>query len=102
MNTIIESREFTKKASRIWSESERDTFLYYITRNPLAGVVIPGTGGVRKIRWGRHGRGKRSGVRVVYLYSSAEVIWLLTIYAKNEIEDIPANELNSMREKLDD
>ncbi len=49
------------------------------------GVVIPGSGGVRKLRWCAEGRGKRGGVRVIYYWRTRQgEIWLLTIYAKNE------------------
>ena len=102
MNTIIESRMFTRKVSSIWKESELEEFKDFIARNPVAGVVIPGTGGVRKIRWGRQGSGKRGGVRVVYCNMPMRETWLLTIYAKNEVEDIPAADLKTIREDFYD
>ena len=53
-------------------------------RNPTVGDVVPGTGGVRKLRWSRPGMGKRGGMRVLYYVQDARGrIWLLTLYAKN-------------------
>jgi len=65
--------------------------------------VVPGSGGVRKLRWGVAGRGKRGGVRVIYFARIAKgVIWMLTIYAKNEAETIPAHVLRKIRQELSD
>jgi hypothetical protein len=66
MRTVIETPTFQKQAEKIWSESERLAFIDWIAVNPLAGDVIPGADGARKVRWGRAGAGKRGGVRVVY------------------------------------
>ena len=102
MNTIIESFTFTKKVSRLWSEKEQSAFFTFIANNPLAGNVIPGTGGVRKVRWGKQGSGKRGGTRIVYYNKSENEIWLLMIYAKNEIEDMSAADLRKLRVDIDD
>jgi hypothetical protein len=66
MRTVIETPTFQKQADKIWAESERFEFIDWIAANPLAGDVIPGADGARKVRWGRAGSGKRGGVRVVY------------------------------------
>lgn len=64
--------------------------------------MIPGSGGLRKIRWAGKGRGKRGGVRVIYYYKNSEgQIWLLTIYAKNEDENIPVSILKKIKEGLE-
>jgi len=63
--------------------------------NPRAGAVIPGTGGVRKIRWSdaRRGQGKRGGIRIIYLYiEEAALVLLLTVYGKNKVEDMSSDE----------
>ena len=63
-----------------------------LREQPDAGTVVPGSGGVRKVRWGLRGRGKRGGIRVIYYWKNADdEIWLLTLYAKNETENIPAH-----------
>jgi hypothetical protein len=63
---VIEIPVFDRYASDIWTMVERDTFIAWIANNPLAGDLIPGTGGLRKVRWSRAGMGKRSGARVIY------------------------------------
>lgn len=56
---------------------------------PNAGSIIPGGGGIRNLRWGGKGKGKRGGVRVIYYWQvKKDEIWMLTVYAKNEAEDI--------------
>lgn len=60
-----------------------------LATNPEAGVVIAGTGGLRKLRWGMPGRGKRGGIRVIYFWHSAsDRILLLFVYRKNERSDL--------------
>jgi len=65
MLTVIETEKFQKLAATLWSEDERMAFIDWIAANPLAGDVIPGARGARKVRWQVGGRGKRGGVRVV-------------------------------------
>ena len=84
MLTLIESPIFTKLWPDYWSEEERGEFVAWLAKNPDAGDVIPGSGGVRKIRWGRKDQGKRGGVRVIYFIQlNNGLIWLLTLYAKS-------------------
>jgi len=70
--------------------------------NPEAGDVIPGSGGVRKLRWGVAGRGKRGGLRVIYFLRLRQgEIWMLTLYAKNVADNIPAKVLKKITEEID-
>ena len=70
-----------------------------IAKNPKQGDVIPGTNGVRKLRWSRAGMGKRGGVRVIYFVQDAlGRIWLLTVYAKSSQENIAVSTLNRLKE----
>ena len=101
MQTVIETGIFTSKASKVWVPSDYEEFIIYIAANPRAGEVVTGSGGVRKIRWSRGNRGKSGGVRIVYFNSSRDVIWLLTLYSKNERETIPAHELKRIKEAID-
>ena len=81
--TIAETSVFRRVVENCLTEDELEAFKYFLARNPEAGPVIRGTGGVRKIRWGIGGTGKSGGVRVIYYYmSSAHPIFLLTIYRK--------------------
>ncbi len=62
MRTVIETPTFQKAAARLWSDEERVAFIDWIAINPLAGDVIPGADGARKIRWSRSGSGKSGEV----------------------------------------
>ncbi|MGA2042949.1 MAG: type II toxin-antitoxin system RelE/ParE family toxin [Roseiarcus sp.] len=96
--SVVETPEFLAATQRIMDEEERGALVDYIARNPLAGDLIPGTGGVRKLRWALEGRGKRGGARVVYYYhSDAMPIFALTAYAKNERADISQADRNDFR-----
>ena len=66
MRTVIETPLFERHAAAIWSISQRNAFIDYIAEHPDAGDVIPGTYGLRKVRWSRSGMGKRGGARVIY------------------------------------
>jgi hypothetical protein len=102
MYTIIETPLFTDDARTIWSEEERGAFCTWLAAHPLAGDVIPSSGGCRKVRWTRAGTGKRGGVRVIY-YNQLEngAIYLLVIYAKAVRGNIPAHVLKTIRETID-
>ncbi len=78
------------------------TLLYILLTTRGLARLIPGSGGVRKIRWRKDGSGKRGGVRVIYFNNVHKETWLLTMYAKNEHENIPAHELKKIKEAIDD
>ena len=87
--TVIETQAFLKLSGAIWDDEERSELVDYIARNPESGDVIPGTGGVRKLRWSRAGSGKRGGARVIYFYYHADApIYLLLAYAKAARSDM--------------
>jgi hypothetical protein len=87
--TVAETRVFMRTAEKIWSEDELAGLVDYLARNPETGDVIPGTGGVRKLRWGRAGGGKRGGARAVYFYYSPDCpVYLLLAYAKAQATDL--------------
>ena|SRR6187549_779633 len=102
MFTFVESELFTKLVSRYLTDDEYSILQLALAANPHAGAVIPGSGGVRKLRWGVSGRGKRGGVRVIYYLRRPEgQLWMLTIYAKNEAASIPGSVLRKIKEELD-
>ena len=71
-------------------------------RNPEAGAVIRGSGGVRKIRWAAAGRGKRGGYRVIYFVRRLNgEFWMLTVYPKNVRDSIPGHVLKQIREEIE-
>src|SRR5438132_9625421 len=83
--TVVETEEFLRKAKPLISDAEQEELVAFLGANPEAGKVIPETGGVRKVRWGLAGRGKRGGARVIYYYHSERLpLFLLSAYPKNE------------------
>lgn len=100
--TFIELPNFTKNIYRYLSEEGYQGLQGYLLHFPDTGDVVPDSGGCRKLRWGAEGRGKRGGVRVIYYYRRANgQIWMLTIYAKNEAENIPSHVLRKLKEEID-
>jgi hypothetical protein len=102
MLTVIETPEFIASAAGIWTDEEREAFINWIAVNPEAGDVIPGTRGLRKVRWKRQGMGKRSGARAVYFVRTARgEVSLLVAYAKAKFDKLPADFQNRLKEKYD-
>lgn len=101
---FIESRIFSHYRESLMDDDSYREFQRYLMNNPTAGEVIIGTGGLRKIRWSANGKGKRGGSRVIYIYLDKRCHFhLLTIYGKNEAEDLTSDEklqLKQLAEKL--
>lgn len=103
MFEFIETPTFTKLLDRYLDDDEYRELQAYLNVHPEAGKVVPGSGGVRKVRWAAEGRGKRGGLRVIYYLRLVDgQIWMLTIYGKNVREDIPAHILKALREAIED
>ena len=66
--------------------------------NPNAGDVIPGSGGIRKIRWSAKGRGKRGGIRVIYYLMAESKIYILYVYNKREKGDLTKDQIKMLRD----
>jgi len=102
MLTFIETKLFTSLVGQYFSDDEYAELQLAPTERPEAGDVIRGSGGVRKLRWGVAGRGKRGGVRVIYYLRTRQgELWMLTLYAKNEVESIPGHVLKKIKEEID-
>ena len=67
--TIVELCSFQKDADKVFTDQERDDLSDFISANPVFGDVIPGSGGIRKLRWRARGSGKRGGARVIYYFT---------------------------------
>jgi hypothetical protein len=100
--TIVETPTFQRLWPDYWTEDERAEFATWLALSPDAGDVVPGSGGVRNVRWSRKGTGKRGGVRVVYFNRLANgEIWLLLIYAKSAQDNIPASVLRELKQEIE-
>ena len=97
IGTVAETPEFSRRAARLLSSIEQEALVLALAMNPLAGDLIRGTGGVRKLRWARVGRGKSGGMRVIYYFHSDNApLYLLTIFGKGEKVDLTDEERNEL------
>ena len=95
--TVYELPEFRRSAERFMSEAEIAALTDYLAANPLAGVVMAGTGGVRKLRWALSGTGKSGGMRAIYFFQDYRYpLLLVAAYAKASKENVTAAERNAM------
>jgi len=93
-NSFIITKVFEKAASSLWSESEIQELKHYLLQNPLSGDVIRGSGGIRKLRWGMAGKGKRGGARIIYYhYHATAPLCLIAAYAKTQKTDLSPQEI---------
>ena len=93
VQTVAETPTFTKQAAALFSEGEKQELITYLAEHPLAGDVIQGTGGVRKLRFAASGRGKRGGARVIYYYLDDHMpLYALLVYPKNAKTDLTSAE----------
>ncbi|MYG80968.1 MAG: addiction module toxin RelE [Gemmatimonadetes bacterium] len=89
MQTVAETPTFSRQADKLFSEDERRELIDYLAENPSAGDPIPGTGGVRKLRFAVPGQGKSGGARVIYFYGGDRMpIYALLAYAKSVQTDL--------------
>ncbi|CAG0980891.1 Toxin HigB-2 [Anaerolineae bacterium] len=93
MFTVAETAPFQNKIGKLLSDEERSDLISYLAEHPNAGVLIQGTGGIRKLRWSRQGMGKSGGIRVIYYFHSEMMpVYLLAAFGKNEKDNISAEE----------
>jgi len=98
---FIESPSFTKYIYDYIDDDEFAALQWFLVNHPKAGDLIPQGGGIRKLRWQAKGRGKRGGIRVIYYFvGKREEIWFLSVYAKNELTDIPKDILVQLRKEV--
>lgn len=95
---FIESKPFDRLREQYLTDAGFRAMQAAILRNPAVGAVIPGTGGLQKLRWGMEGRGKRGGLRIIYYLVTADSRCLLLYrYPKNVQEDLGSDELRLLQ-----
>ena len=98
MHSVVETVPYLADAERLFSAEERAAIVDMVASDPHCGVVIPGTGGVRKVRVAASGRGKSSGARVIYVFGGDHVpMFLLAVFAKNEKDNLSQAERNALK-----
>lgn len=100
---IVETSIFTRQVQALLSDDDYRELQLALILHPDSGAIIPGSGGLRKIRWSMQGRGKRGGVRVIYYWIDAQnKILMLFMYAKNEQEDLTPEQLKVLRKIVEE
>lgn len=97
MQTIAEMPEFIRRAAKILGQAERRALIDHLAESPRAGVLMQGTGGIRKLRWAGEGSGKSGGVRVIYFFHNQSMpLYLLTVFGKGEKANLSKAERNEL------
>jgi len=100
---IIETPIFTRKIKGVLSDDEYSKLQWALVINPEAGAVIPGSRGLRKLRWIVSGKGKRGGLRIIYYwYIQDEKIYMLFSYKKKEQDDLTSEQIKILNEYVKD
>jgi len=98
MAQIAETNYYVSRAKKILSEEDRKAIRDILKIDPLHGAIIPGSGGVRKMRYALPGRGKSGGARIIHYYKIAnDMVFLLDVYAKNQMENLTQGEINNLK-----
>ena len=95
---FMETKLFTSRILDAMSDDEYAALQHHLANKPDAGAIIPGTGGVRKVRWSGSGRGKRGGSRLIYYWDCGDRILMLYVYLKNERENLTQEQKKLMRQ----
>ena len=97
VHSVAETPVFTRRADAMLTWDERAELIATLAFNPLAGSLVPGLGGIRKLRFGAGGRGKRGAFRVIYYVATEDrPILALLIYGKNEQADITPRQRDAL------
>jgi mRNA-degrading endonuclease RelE of RelBE toxin-antitoxin system len=98
---FVETAVFTRRVQEHLNDDEYAELQFFLADRPEVGKIIKGSGGIRKLRWAGSGRGKRGGLRVIYYWwVASERISMLTVYSKNERDDLTAEQLRRLRIEL--
>jgi hypothetical protein len=95
---VVATRGYDRGARKLFSAAERAAAELEIALAPMAWPVIAGTGGARKARAARGGRGKSGGARIIYyVLTRRNTLYLLDVYAKSAKEDLTDGEKREIR-----
>lgn len=95
--TVVETASFVADAKACLKDEERTEAINMIAANPECGDLIPGGGGIRKVRFAIGGKGKSGGVRIIYYYHNERVpTFLLAVFAKNDRANLTRAETNML------
>jgi len=98
---FVETRVFTRELQSFMSDDDYRALQSALVLRPEAGAIVPGGGGLRKLRWGFAGTGKRGGLRVIYYWhNTEECIYMLLIYRKSRQEDLTQEQLRILRKHV--
>ncbi|MDA0262133.1 MAG: type II toxin-antitoxin system RelE/ParE family toxin [Proteobacteria bacterium] len=97
---ILRTSGYQKRVKKLLSAEEQKAAEYAIAAAPTTHPVVPGTGGVRKARWGVEGSGKRGGVRIIYLFVAGSTVYMFDIYGKTTKADLTADEKKALRKTV--
>jgi len=96
---IVETSVFTRLVCQLMEDEQYRKLQSVLIDNPKAGAVIPGSGGLRKIRWNLAGQGKRGGLRVIYYWTGRlNEIYMLYVYSKNVRSDLSREQLRQLKQ----
>jgi len=102
MQTLVPIGTFEERAQKLLGKTGFDDMLEFLARRPKAGRIIQGTGGLRKIRFARPGKGKSRGTRVVYYYhNDTKPILLLLIYAKADRDNLTITQKAKLKKHVE-
>ena len=101
LQTVAELPHYIQKAEKLLTAFERQSLIAHLAKFPKSGVVVKGTGGIRKLRWARRGGGKSGGksggMRIVYYYHDERIpLYLLTVFGKGEKDNLSKSECNEL------
>lgn len=100
---VVETSAFTRRVQTLLTDDEYRELQLFLTSHPEAGAIIQNSGGLRKLRWAAHGPGKRGGVRTIYYFATPHSrLLMLTIYAKNERDDLSKAQLKILRRLVEE
>ena len=99
MQTVVETPTFQRQVAKLLEDDEWQELIGVLAETPEAGDPVPGTGGVRKLRFGTRGQGKSGGIRVIYYIFDTELpVYALLAYGKGEQVKLSADQKRKIAE----